>query len=95
MTKAAERLVNALDYLAGHRRMMLRAAPDGKEDEYASAYWYPREPMYSWSTAYGDFSPQTLMAGVARGLVDRKGRSHAYRITDAGLALLKAEGQTP
>lgn len=95
MSRASERLQEALNFLAHRRAAMLRTAPSGKEAEYGSVFWYPSEPSYCWSSTYGDFSPQTLMAGVARGLIDRKGSSHAYRITSAGLTLLANQEPTP
>jgi hypothetical protein len=90
MTKTQERLLEALDFLAARADSLANAAPRGREEEYrAGAIWYPSEPVYSWSSHYGDFTPATMVAGVKRGLIEEP-RKHAYKITPAGRAFLDA-----
>ena len=94
MSRAKQRLIAALEFLAEYRQSLICAAgfkaSEDKKTEFATGYWWPREPIYCWTRAYGDFQPATLKAGVERGWIDRKDDYHAYRITDAGLAALKS-----
>lgn len=90
LTKAQERLQNALEFLSSWSDGFRAVAPLGKEDEYAAVWWRPREPIYCWATVYGDFQPATLKAGTERGLIERRAEDkHQYRITPAGRALLQ------
>lgn len=89
ISRPQERLQEALSFLSDYSTNMRKNAPRGKEDEWGAVYWMPREPSYSWSTAYGDFQPATLYAGVDKGLIERKRDGyHEYRITPAGRAAL-------
>lgn len=48
-----------------------------------------RAIVHAWETAYGDFAPATLNAGIKRGLIEKDGYRPAYRITDLGRQALK------
>lgn len=95
MTRAQERLLEALDFLAARSDAMARAPPIGKKEEWATVgLWYPMEPVYSWPSHYGDFTPATMAAGVRRGLIDEP-RKHAYRITPESRGRLQPPDRRP
>jgi hypothetical protein len=84
LTKAQDRLRNALQFLQDFSDGMRQNAPRGDEDAYAAVHWWAREPSYCWKTAYGDFSPATLAAGIRAGLIAKDGHRPCFRITPAG-----------
>lgn len=80
----------ALEFLEAHRQGLRKVLPDATDEELSRAFWYPREPIYCWKGAYGDFSPAALKAGVKRGYVLRRAdNAHGYTITKAGREALR------
>jgi hypothetical protein len=89
-SRSAVRLQAALQFLSGYSNAMRDGATSAAQrDSFAAAFWWAREPSYAWETAYGDFAPATLNAGIKRGLIEKDGYRPAYRITDLGRQALK------
>lgn len=79
----------ALEFFNSHREAMMRRVPRGKEAEYGATFCWIREPAYCWKSSYGDFSPATLHAATAAGLLEKDGYRPGWRITAAGRAALE------
>lgn len=90
VSRAEQRLRNAMTFLRSHGESLRSIAPPGEGDVYATAHFWFREPSYCWENCYGDFQPGSLRAGITRGLIEQDGHRPAYRITDAGRSYLDA-----
>jgi hypothetical protein len=97
MKKLTAGMLGCLRFLHGHGETMVKtvgkSATEPQIEEYRSAYWWPRDPTYSWGPNYG-FEFGNLQGCIRRGLVERKPQySTGFRITPAGRQALANAGE--